>query len=93
MHGGIKEPLDTLMVGKVDGEKIYRLQHAHYGKPAGTLFIMKEKSFGVHGRHFKPVYKTKWPQSLKDAVHARGIHGGAKGCSYGGGRSRQRRSC
>ena len=61
----MKEPLDKLMVGKVDGEKIYRLQHAHYGKPAGTLFIMKERSFGVHGRHFKPVYRTKWPQSLR----------------------------
>ncbi len=65
MQGGIKVPLEKLSVGKVDGEKIYRLEHAHYGKPAGTLFIMKEKSFGVHGRHFKPVNRNKWAAVTK----------------------------
>ena len=61
-------PLERLHIATLMGEKIYRMDRKYYGKPAGTLFIMKEVSRYEDGRHYVKCYRKNWPKALQEAA-------------------------
>jgi hypothetical protein len=72
--------LDKLRVGTVMGHDIYALDRDHYGKRAGSLFIMKRAADGS----LKNLYYSQWPAELKYAYNEQQkIRGGnVHHCAY-----------
>lgn len=58
-------PLELFHFATIKGTKIYKIDRTQYGKPAGTLFIMKEVSRGENGNHFVKVYRKNWSKALQ----------------------------
>ena len=73
--------LEKVRVGNILGYNIYMLDRDHYGKRAGSLFIMRRAADGS----LTNVYFKNWPAELKAAYHYhRGLQGGLQGGLRGG---------
>ena len=65
--------LEKTRVATIAGMNIYALDRDHYGKRAGSLFIMRRAADGS----LTNVYFKNWPAELKAAFHYhRGLRGG-----------------
>lgn len=65
--------LEKTRVATIAGMNIYALDRDHYGKRAGSLYIMRRAADGS----LTNVYFKHWPAELKAAYHYhRGLHGG-----------------
>jgi hypothetical protein len=68
--------LEKTRVATIAGTNIYALDRDHYGKRAGSLFIMRRAADGS----LTNVYFKHWPAELKAAFHYhRGLQGGFRG--------------
>jgi hypothetical protein len=64
---GSSDYYDSLFVGQIDRKNIYKLQHPHARRPAGTVFYVIHNGRG----EIMHVYFKDWSKALKEEYKRR----------------------